>query len=207
MKKILVLMLLAVIAPLKSANATIITSDFVVSGFSLEAPFSTISGSLSWEAESLSDEITSILSVDFSMNGYSYVLSDIGFNNFNADVSFIGGVVNEVLGVGHAGIDDFRLTIDRNIGELSVFHYTAAGHSGVWRGRNFNGTSTSIQGVSEPGTLLLLIIGLVFGLFKANTDNRVAGGGALPVSTTPRMWLCTGRFPTMFKASGRLAPA
>ena len=67
-----------------SAYAGTFQMDFTVTGLGPEDP---ISGSFTWEAASATAEIDEILSVDLAIASHTYLLSEIGFVNFESGSS------------------------------------------------------------------------------------------------------------------------
>lgn len=88
MKKLLLSLLL--LLPL-TAQAISIKADFTASQYDFP---SDISGSFVYEAASLSSPIDSLLSIDLTIEGDTYSLSDIGFTLRGSDLMIVGGILN-----------------------------------------------------------------------------------------------------------------
>ncbi|MCW5626825.1 MAG: PEP-CTERM sorting domain-containing protein [Burkholderiales bacterium] len=113
-------------------------------------------GTLVYEAISITDPIQSILSFDFALPGLTFDENDIGFFDVGLGSTFIGATVNDVSFV-LADTPDFFFVLHRGPGPnaltSSVYSYP-----GLGRVVGFSGTSTSrvLNAVPEPSALALL---------------------------------------------------
>jgi acetyltransferase-like isoleucine patch superfamily enzyme len=141
-------------------NRGSIEFSFEVAGFTRlggaglgEAPTDPVVGTIVYDAADLASPIDSLVSVSLTIGGYSYLLSDLGFESpisFDPNVDSIGGLVNGAsrvcVGTGcdvPSGVDDFFVGFDRSTDSGTILLYrTAAGAIGdSWRSTNFTSYS------------------------------------------------------------------
>ena len=147
MKKLLAALALP-LALLASTDTRAITIEVTFSGQA--------TGTLVYEAPSITDPIQSILSFDFALAGLTFDENDIGFVDFGLGASLIGATVNGIAAV-TADTPDFFFVLTPGPGTSTLgsplYSYPGLGGIGL-----FSGTSTSrvLNAVPEPGALALL---------------------------------------------------
>ena len=172
MKKLLISLFLSLV-PLSLANANVIELDFNASdfvGFNFNSsppspsPVSSVSGKLTWNALSISSAIQQLLSVDLSVNGTSYTLNDIEFDDWGF-ASLVGGKNFGASGSAF-GTDDFQLLWLYSPSNSSPnFSYTTSQDaSGAWQAQTITYSFTEKgAAVAEPSSFVLFAI-TMFGL-------------------------------------------
>lgn len=144
------------------ARAVVVDYTFTASGFAAGAPEDPVSGSIQWEAASLTSPIDSLVSIDLSIAGHAYTLGELAFQNDLA-TSRIGDTANGGISNLTAGTDDFVIIFNRlnTTLPLEFFDYTSVqSPSGVFPTTSGEATA-SLAPLPEPGTLSLFGLGLM----------------------------------------------
>ncbi len=161
------IVLLALFAAINvTASAATFSMTFEVTGFQSFTgnlpPTDPVFGTIVWEAPGIHDPVQSIDSIDMSLAGHTYSVSEIGYLN-NFGTSMIGGLsegVDMMLGSTH----DFWISWNPNTLAPSDFAYTAARNPGMWSAQGFPPGSFpifSITEVPEPSSILLIGLALL----------------------------------------------
>jgi hypothetical protein len=143
-----------------TAQAGVVTMAFTASGFGAGAPSDPIGGTLTWRAASQDAPIEELLSINLTIAGHSYSLSEIAFNGF-----VIGGLVSSVNGVNaSANAHDFLMDINPLTEQFDspVFYGVQGITNQIWFGSGdldlrFENGGT----VPEPGSLGLVALALL----------------------------------------------
>lgn len=157
------------------AQAAYYTIDFDLSNFisltGTASPVDSISGSIVYSADTLASTITSLESINLSINGYNCSTDKIGFTSELNDgyrYNLIGGTASGVNSV-TTNTDDFFLnwvSDDNGFCRMDGFFYTISGVSGTWSKTSLATSDTftisqTSPPVPIPSTLLLMGSGLV----------------------------------------------
>lgn len=140
--------------------------DFTLSRFaprsSTNPPTDPVFGKIIYEADSVTAEIDSLISIDLVIDGHNYSTSEIGFiSPFSGSRQKVGGIVTGVNGV-FSGTDDFWIDWYKDTLTPMWFYYTSSQAEGIWVSTNFSSFSVEASSpVPEPATLLLLGFGLI----------------------------------------------
>jgi len=153
------------------SNASLIKFSFEAFDFvdccnnQTNIPEEVVRGTFIWEAESVFSSITSLSSINLTIDGYQYNVSDIGYisSTYNS-LRMIGGLEDFGFGCGVSCVvlasdNDFRLNWDSSNPQLTSFSYTgSANDNGVWVTHSVNyNISILPTNVPEPSTLLLFV--------------------------------------------------
>lgn len=169
----------AALAALLALVAGSVSAIQVTTSFTAVAPgVAPISGSITWEAASLTAPIDSLTSVDLTIRGHAYTLGELAFlspffESPSGDTDLIGAAVSGLLQV-NEGVDDFWLLFDRSSpagrqllfassgapgGALTTFESFSIAEGGAAI-RGFAADASGTNAVPEPSTLALLAAGL-----------------------------------------------
>lgn len=145
-----------------SASASEFAMTFEAHGFydihgNVAAPYSSVSGSVSWIANSQTSGIQALTGLNLTIGTHSYALNEVTFINGGATTSVIGGLLSDANGISEAS-QDFVLTFDR-AGQFYNFFYTQPGAPTTWLTQELG--SVSISAVPELPSAVLLSAGLL----------------------------------------------
>lgn len=148
-------LLFALVGP---ASAIPITLQFSASGFPAGAPQDPVTGTIVWEAASVTAPIESLTSIDLMIDGHIYNLAEVGFLDTGGGVTTIGGIINGPNGWGPS-TNDFFMYYRIPTSALEGFVYATANLSDTFGAANIQSSVTATH-VPEPATLALLGLGL-----------------------------------------------
>ncbi len=148
---------LAMMGMAGTAHALAFQMEFTATNFSGGAPVDPVSGSITYEAASDTAVVVSFISVDLTIAGHVYTISELGFQ-FLATTNFtIGGSASGVSGI-PGNTDDFRIGWDPTAPTPSLFQYTTLDTGPLFESVTFE--EFSITPAPEPSTLALFATGL-----------------------------------------------
>ncbi len=149
---------LAMMGMAGTAHALAFQMEFIVTSFSLGAP--PVSGSITYEAASDTAVVDSFISVDLTIAGHVYTISELGFEEVFAENFTIGAIVNTVSGFLQF-TDDFRIAWNPTTTPIPtgrLFQYNTSGTDSLFESVTFE--EFSITPAPEPSTLALFATGL-----------------------------------------------
>lgn len=152
------LILAALIALAPAARADVVTMSFSAGDFGSGSPVSSVSGQIVWTAASLISPIDALVSIDLTVAGHTYLLSEIGFGTVSSGV-LIGGLPSGVNGISAGNdADDFLLVFDPATSSFVGFTFAVAGMtSSIWFADSGDVSLRIEEGtVPEPGTYALV---------------------------------------------------
>jgi hypothetical protein len=145
---------------LSNAHAATIHMDFTAAGFAIldtgsnDAPTDPVSGTLVWEAASVNATIDSLVSIDLTLNGAAYALSDISFESPFGGSGNTDIIYGALRGISTASFtDDFWIRWNRATLTGRDFVYTSSTLGGTWKSTNF--TSFTVSEVPIPAAAWL----------------------------------------------------
>jgi hypothetical protein len=157
------------VCPVTPAGAIPITVSFTAVSFieleeALAAPMDPVTGSIVYDAASTTSNINSLTSINLTIAGHTYLLSEVGFiSPFGSNQQLIGGLLNTV-----PRIDVFTNDFSMRWNETTLipfdFTYATTATStsgGIFRSGTFTQFSvTAADAVPEPSSLALLAAGV-----------------------------------------------
>jgi hypothetical protein len=159
------------VCPLTPAGAIPITVSFTAVSFieleeAVAAPMDPVTGSIVYDAASTTSNINSLTSINLTIAGHTYLLSEVGFiSPFGSNQQLIGGLSFGVGGI-FTHTDDFDIRWNQTTLIPFDFTYaaTATGPAGGIFFSNtftqFSVTAASSAAVPEPSSLALLAAGV-----------------------------------------------
>jgi hypothetical protein len=116
-----------------NSPAMLVTLEFTATGFGSDAPQDPVSGTFTWDADTLYGTINTLTSVNLSIAGRDYQLADLSFESPWGPVgSAIYGALNYRTVV--TGTDDFFFDWVHTTSPAGIeFIYTSAGQSGTYQ--------------------------------------------------------------------------
>jgi hypothetical protein len=151
----------AAIAALGSAapaQAITVHLDFTAN-FAAGSPETTVAGQFTYEAPSLTSEITSLTSVDLTISGHTYTLGELGFAGSFFPGDELIGTTDPALGHAVLGKDTFSLSFHLADGTPNSFAYGTSSPEGIATSTSFS--QFSLTAVPEPATWALLFTGFL----------------------------------------------
>ena len=146
---------------ISTAHADPFLMSFTATGFfpgvgSNPAPQDPVTGSIVYEAASISSLIDSLLSISLTIDGHTYALGEIGFGS-----GVVGGTISGVNAV-TSGTDDFFIAFSESTQTAAFFVYASSTNTfPTWISGTFSNFSiVPFAPVPEPETLALVAIGL-----------------------------------------------
>lgn len=157
--------LFGIVCSIQTSSAAIINVDFVAEDFTSNqhttAPVATVAGSLTWESDGMTSDIQQLRGVDITIDGFTYQLTDLVFNNHYSTEYYIGGAPSGAGGIPLGDFDDFAFKWSKSTGLITVFTYTTANDYGTWNSHNVTTDISITQNtVNSPGALALMLLGL-----------------------------------------------
>jgi PEP-CTERM motif len=150
----------AVAAMAFAAPAQAITVELnFTANFSANAPQTTVTGQFIYEAPTLTSDITSLTSVDLTISGHTYTLSELGFSGSLFPGTDTIGTIDPALGIVDFGKDTFSLSFDLATGAGNSLGYGTSSPEGIAVSTIFS--HFSVEAVPEPATWSLLVIGFL----------------------------------------------
>jgi len=130
--------------------------------FDNSPPSDPISGSLVFQAQSLTGPITGVDSINLTIAGHTYTVGEIGFDG-SGGANLVGGLPSGANGVGSAGPDDFALVWQQADSAFSFFSFhVASSEENLFQTRTGSVSITaSPTAISSPPPLALLTVGLL----------------------------------------------
>ena len=74
-------LLVALVVVTTAAGAIPVTLTFTASGFGPGAPQDPVTGSYTWEADSVTGDIAALTAVNLTIGGHTYTLGEVGFSD------------------------------------------------------------------------------------------------------------------------------
>ena len=149
-----------------AAHAIPITLSFTAAGFvgPDPAPNDPLSGTIVYEAASVTSPIESLISISLTIGDHTYTLDEIGFVN-DGTSAIVGGLEGGVLGSGNF-MDDFWIVWEPpTLLPLNFLYAALVSPAGIWETSTFSQFSVAAA-VPEPAPLVLLAFG-IGGMFAA----------------------------------------
>jgi len=155
--KILGLLAVGLLAGSNIASAAIINSSYSFVVTDAGGPYPNQSGAFSLQYDDANPSSVTLTSIDYSIGGFSFNMSNAGAQLSGIDTQFrIGGTQSGIATIG-TGLDpDFFLRFDFTTLQVASFLYT----DGVGFFGSRDNVSLVAASVPEPGTLALLGLGL-----------------------------------------------
>jgi PEP-CTERM motif len=156
------------VCPLTPAGAIPITVSFTAASFieleeAVAAPMDPVTGSIVYDAASTMSNINSLTSINLTIAGHTYLLSEVGFISPAGSNQLIGGLSFGVGGILHH-TDDFSIRWNQTtlIPFNFIYAATATGPAGgIFLSSTFSQFSvTAAAAVPEPSSLALLAAGV-----------------------------------------------
>lgn len=163
----------AVFVP-SAAQAIPVTVEFTASDIPAQAVTTgPITGSFTYEADSLTAPITSLLSIDLTIGGHVYSLAEVGFKHY---ISSATQVIFGLIGSSSAGAfsNDFALIFNRLTPDVGAQFHFAVPSDYIFDAGSVEvslSADAPVTSVPEPSTLALLGFGLL-GLAGYNRRRR-----------------------------------
>ncbi|WP_085317220.1 hypothetical protein [Derxia lacustris] len=154
------------------------TNFWEPSGIYEPPPVSTVTGSFGITADSLTGTLNSVNSVNLTVAGHTYSLSEIVWDVAGGNFNRIGGALSGAGGT-TGGTNDFSLGwVPYRGAAYMSFNYTTPDTRGGYLGGTLSThiTLTEVAAVPEPGAFGLAALGLPLLLWRGRRAARRAGG-------------------------------
>ena len=152
------------VCPLTPAGAIPITVSFTAASFieleeAVAAPMDPVTGSIVYDAASTTSNINSLTSINLTIAGHTYLLSEVGFTSpFGINQSIFGLLNGAFI---FNGTNDFDIRWNGTTLSPFNFLYAASSTPGIFLSSTFTQFSvTAAAAVPEPSSLALLAAGV-----------------------------------------------
>jgi hypothetical protein len=146
------------------ARAITVELDFTAVDFPPGSPNTSLTGRFTYQAASLTSPLTSLTSVDLTIDGHAYTLGEVGAVS-GPDDQLIGTTI-EGVGTVESGVNSFAFSYTLSTGSPNEqpFDYGAVSNPDIaetFTYSQFSVRSVSSMAAPEPATWSLLLIGFL----------------------------------------------
>ena len=157
------------------ALASPVTARFAMTGFESDAPVDAVSGSVTWDADSLFGPINHLTAINLNILGHAYSLNDVHVvtqtsapGDFPWNTVIIAGLLNDIDGGSAIGTqtEDFYIRWHRDSHEWIDFAFATSSLPGIWGSDEWDDPKVSTFDIApgqvpEPAAWSLLVMGLL----------------------------------------------